>query len=128
MRRLFREATTSFSLLPPLLYITKNSTWICIRQPIRLLACSNVFTLMRRPLHPGFCLPKSKPTKDNGVIVIIQAGQKGGPRNKMSSKDSHSRLANRTLCRYLRPRLAMYLDRHVYLNSLDRDSQDSHHV
>jgi hypothetical protein len=25
----------------------------------------------------------------------------------------------------LRPRLAMYLDRHVCLNSLDRDSQDS---
>jgi hypothetical protein len=38
----------------------------------------------------------------------------------MGSKDSHNRLANRTLCRCLRPRLAMYLDSHVCLNSLDR--------
>jgi hypothetical protein len=35
----------------------------------------------------------------------------------MGSKDSHSGLANRALCRCLRPRLAMYLDRHVCLNS-----------
>jgi hypothetical protein len=41
----------------------------------------------------------------------------------MGSKDSHNGLANRTLCRYLRSWLAMYLDRHVCLNSLDRDSQ-----
>jgi hypothetical protein len=40
----------------------------------------------------------------------------------MGSKDSHSGLANQTLYRCLRPRLAMYLDRHVCLNSLDRDS------
>jgi hypothetical protein len=50
----------------------------------------------------------------------------GGPERwaeeKMGSKDSHSGLANRTLCRCLRPRLAIYLDRHVCLNSLDRDS------
>jgi hypothetical protein len=43
----------------------------------------------------------------------------------MGSKGSHSGLRNRTLCRCLRPRLAMYLDRYVCLNSLDRDSQDS---
>jgi hypothetical protein len=46
----------------------------------------------------------------------------------MGSKGNHSGLANRTLCRCLRPRLAMYLDRHVCLNNLDRDSQDSSHV
>jgi hypothetical protein len=40
----------------------------------------------------------------------------------MDSKDSHNGLANRTLCRCLRSRLAVYLDRHVCLNSLDRDS------
>jgi hypothetical protein len=44
------------------------------------------------------------------------------PRSKMGLKDSHNRLANRTLCRCLRPRLAVYLDRHVCLNSLARDS------
>jgi hypothetical protein len=43
----------------------------------------------------------------------------------MGSKDSYSGLANRTLCRCLRLRLPMYLDRYVCLNSLDRDSQDS---
>jgi hypothetical protein len=62
------------------------------------------------------------------VIAIIQVGQKGGPRSKMGSKGSHSGLANRTLCRCLRLRLAMYLDRYVCLNSLDRDSQDSSRV
>jgi hypothetical protein len=62
------------------------------------------------------------------VIAIIQAGQKGGLRSKMGPKDSYSGLANRTLCRCLRPRLAMYLDKYVCLNSLDRDSQDSCHV
>jgi hypothetical protein len=40
----------------------------------------------------------------------------------MVLKDSHNGLANRTLCRCLRLRLAVYLDRHVCLNSLDRDS------
>jgi hypothetical protein len=40
----------------------------------------------------------------------------------MGLKDSYNALANRTLCRCLRPRLVVYLDRHVCLNSLDRDS------
>jgi hypothetical protein len=40
----------------------------------------------------------------------------------MGLKDSHNGLANRTLCTCLGPRLAVYLDRHVSLNSLDRDS------
>jgi hypothetical protein len=60
------------------------------------------------------------------VITITQVGQKGGPRSK--TKGNHSGLANRTLCRCLTPRLAMYLDRYLCLNSLDRDSQDSCHV
>jgi hypothetical protein len=59
------------------------------------------------------------------VIAITQTGQKGGLRGKMDSKGNHSGLANRTLCRCLRPRLAMYLDTHVCLNNSDRDSQDS---
>jgi hypothetical protein len=46
----------------------------------------------------------------------------------MGTKNSHSGLANRTLCRCLRPRLVMYLERHVCLNYLDRDSQDSYHL
>jgi hypothetical protein len=49
-------------------------------------------------------------------------GQKGGPKSRVGSKDSHNGLANRTLGRCLRPRLAVYLDRHVCLNSLYRDS------
>jgi hypothetical protein len=43
----------------------------------------------------------------------------------MGSKGNHNGLANRPLCECLRPGLAMYLDRHVCLNSLDIDSQDS---
>jgi hypothetical protein len=43
----------------------------------------------------------------------------------MGSKGNHSGLANRPLRGCLRLGLAMYLDRHVCLNSLDRDSQDS---
>jgi hypothetical protein len=43
----------------------------------------------------------------------------------MVSKANHSGLVNRPPCRCLRSGLAMYLDRHVCLNSLDRDSQDS---
>jgi hypothetical protein len=42
--------------------------------------------------------------------------------SKMGLKGSHNGLANQTLCRCLGPRLAVYLDRHVCLNSLDRDS------
>jgi hypothetical protein len=61
-------------------------------------------------------------------MAITQAGQKGGPRSKMGSKGNHSGLMNRPLCGCLRPGLAMYLDWHVCLNSLDRDSQDSCHV
>jgi hypothetical protein len=40
----------------------------------------------------------------------------------MGLKDSYNRLADRTLCRYFGPRLAVYLDRYVCLNGLDRDS------
>jgi hypothetical protein len=40
----------------------------------------------------------------------------------MGSKDSYNGLANRALCRCLRPRSAVYVDRHVCLNNLDRDS------
>jgi hypothetical protein len=54
-------------------------------------------------------------------------GQKGGPRSKMGSKDNRSGLANRPLCGCLRPGLAIYLDRQVCLNNLERDSQDSCH-
>jgi hypothetical protein len=43
----------------------------------------------------------------------------------MGSKDNRGELANRPLRGRLRPRLAMYLDRYVCLNSLGRDSQDS---
>jgi hypothetical protein len=43
----------------------------------------------------------------------------------MGSKSNRSGLANRPLRGRLRQGLAMYLDRHVCLNSLDRDSQDS---
>jgi hypothetical protein len=43
----------------------------------------------------------------------------------MGSKGNHNGFANWALCTCLRPRLAMYLDRHMCLNSLDRDSQDS---
>jgi hypothetical protein len=43
----------------------------------------------------------------------------------MGSKGNHSGLANQPLCGCLSPGLAMYLDRYVCLNSLDRDSQDS---
>jgi hypothetical protein len=42
--------------------------------------------------------------------------------SKMGLKGSHNRLANHTLCKCLGPRLAVYLDRHVGLNSLYRDS------
>jgi hypothetical protein len=45
-----------------------------------------------------------------------------GPWSKMDLKDSYNGLANRTLCRYFGPRVAVYLDRFVCLNSLDRDS------
>jgi hypothetical protein len=45
-----------------------------------------------------------------------------GPRSKIDLKDSYNGLANRTLCRCFGPRMAMYLDRYVCLNSLDRDS------
>jgi hypothetical protein len=43
----------------------------------------------------------------------------------MGSKGNRSGLVNRPLRGCLRPGLAMYLARHVCLNSLDRDSQDS---
>jgi hypothetical protein len=46
----------------------------------------------------------------------------------MGSKGNHNGLANQPLCGSLRPGLAMYLERHVCLNSLDIDSQDSCHV
>jgi hypothetical protein len=45
-----------------------------------------------------------------------------GPWSKMDLKDSYNGLANRTLGRCFGPRVAVYLDRYVYLNSLDRDS------
>jgi hypothetical protein len=47
---------------------------------------------------------------------------KSGPWSKMGSKDIYNGLANRTLCRCFGPRMAVYLDRYVCLNSLDRDS------
>jgi hypothetical protein len=40
----------------------------------------------------------------------------------MDLKDSYNGLANRTLCRYFGPRVAVYLDRYVCLNNLNRDS------
>jgi hypothetical protein len=45
----------------------------------------------------------------------------------MGSKDNRSGLANRPLRGCLRLGLAMYLDRYICLNSLNRDSQDSCH-
>jgi hypothetical protein len=42
MRWLFREATTSFSLL----HIIKNHMWHCMGRPMRLLTCTNVLTLI----------------------------------------------------------------------------------
>jgi hypothetical protein len=49
-------------------------------------------------------------------------GPEGGPRSKMGLKDGHNGPADRTLCRCLGPRSAVFLDRHVCLNSLDRDT------
>jgi hypothetical protein len=46
MRRLFREATTSFSLLLSLLHIIKNFTWHCMGRPMGLLTCINVIALI----------------------------------------------------------------------------------
>jgi hypothetical protein len=40
----------------------------------------------------------------------------------MGLKDSYNGLADRTLCRCFGQRLAVYLDRNVCLNDLDRDS------
>jgi hypothetical protein len=40
----------------------------------------------------------------------------------MGLKDGYDGLANRTLYRCFGPRLAVYLDRYVCLNSLDIDS------
>jgi hypothetical protein len=37
-------------------------------------------------------------------------------------KDSYNGLANRALHRCFGPMMAVYLDRYVHLNSLDRDS------
>jgi hypothetical protein len=45
----------------------------------------------------------------------------------MDSKDNYSGLAKRPLRGRLKLGLAMYLDRYMCLNSLDRDSQDSCH-
>jgi hypothetical protein len=48
MRWLFHEATTSFSLLtlsPP---HHQNLTWHCMRRPMGLLTCINVFSLMKK--------------------------------------------------------------------------------
>jgi hypothetical protein len=42
----------------------------------------------------------------------------------MDLKDRYNGLANRTLCRCFGPKVTVYLDRYVCLNSLDRDSQD----
>jgi hypothetical protein len=41
MRWLFREATTSFSLL----HIIKNPMWHCMGRPMKLLTCTNVLAL-----------------------------------------------------------------------------------
>jgi hypothetical protein len=49
VRWLFREATTSFSLLalsPP--QIIKNTMWHCMRQLMGLLTCTNVLALRRQ--------------------------------------------------------------------------------
>jgi hypothetical protein len=46
MRWLFHEATTSFALLALSPHIIKNHMWHCMRQPMRLLTCTNVFTLI----------------------------------------------------------------------------------
>jgi hypothetical protein len=45
-----------------------------------------------------------------------------GPRSKMGLEDSYNGLANQTLCRCFEPMMAVYQDRYVCLNSLDRDS------
>jgi len=42
MRRLFREATTSFSHLALSSPYHQNPMWHCMRQPMKLLRCSNV--------------------------------------------------------------------------------------
>jgi hypothetical protein len=45
-----------------------------------------------------------------------------GPWSKRDVKDSYNGLANRALHRCFGPMMAVYLDRYVHLNSLDRDS------
>jgi hypothetical protein len=40
----------------------------------------------------------------------------------MGLKDNYNGFANRILCRCFGPRLAVYLDKYVCLNSLDIDS------
>jgi hypothetical protein len=47
MRWLFREATTSFSLLTlSLLHVIKNLMWHCMGRPMRLLTCNNILALI----------------------------------------------------------------------------------
>jgi hypothetical protein len=45
-----------------------------------------------------------------------------GPWSKRGVKDSYNGLANWALHRCFGPMTAVYLDRYVHLNSLDRDS------
>ena len=91
MRWLFREATTSFSLLalsPP---HHQNPTWHCMRRPMRPLTCSNVLgkkskemivaAAARKEMHSGW-------SGSVGLVVVI------GP-FRLYARDRHGPLGPR---------------------------------